>query len=222
MTSRILCVIGLSSLAAACATSKVAETVEPTVVMEPSPEVPVQWRTVAKPNDAVAIDTLSQRWQAALAAVKQWRRPAVEAEGVLLDPEASLVRPLPPPGRYRCRYLRLAQKQGGFQAFKPWFCFVAEEGDLTTLTKVTGDERPSGRLWPDGDERLVFLGTVAHGKDKAALAYGDSPAANAAGILERVGDFQWRLVLLRTEDRGIDVVELVPDVPPLPLASATP
>lgn len=213
MTLRILCLLGLSCLAG-CASPKISEErLAAAVIVEPEPAVPVEWRTVAKPDDEARIDSFSARWESARAAVRKWRWPAVEAEGALLQPDAALARPLPPPGRYRCRYLRMTEKQGGLQTFKPWFCFVAEEGELTTFTKATGDERPAGRLWPDGDRRLVFLGAIMHGKDKTTPAYGDSPAADAAGILERTGDFQWRLVLARNTDNGLDVIELVPDVP---------
>lgn len=215
MTSRVLCLAVFAVLAACAGPRVTAERSAATVTVEPPPPVPLQWRTVARQEALAGIDTLPQRWDRALAAVRSWRRPAIAAEGGLLDPAAALVRPLPPPGRYRCRYLRLAHGQGGFQAFKPWSCFVAEDGELTTFSKANGSERPAGRLWPDGERRLVFLGAVMRAGDRKTPAYGDDPAADAAGILERTGDFQWRLVLLRPRD-GLDVVELVPDVPPPP------
>lgn len=219
MTSRVLCLVvagAMSMAVASCASPRVtAERNAAIVTVDPPPAVPLQWRVVARQDAIAGIDTLPLRWDRALAAVRSWRRPAVAAEGRLLDPSAALARPLPPPGRYRCRYLRLAHGQGGFQAFKPWSCFVAEDGELTTLSKANGSERPAGRLWPDGERRLVFLGAVVRDGDQATPAYGDDPAADAAGILERTGDFQWRLVLLRPDDAGLDVIELVPDVPPL-------
>ncbi|SNS70940.1 protein of unknown function [Sphingomonas laterariae] len=201
-------------LAIGCTTTPPAEPPAAIGMVEPAPPVPTAWRDVATAEDAAGIETLPARWQQVLTAVKGWRQPAVSAEGELLDPHAALVRPLLPPGRYRCRTLRFEPgRYGGFQSFQPWFCFVAEEGDLTTLTKATGSDRPAGRLWPDDDRRLVFLGTTARGTDKAAPAYGDRRAADTVGVLERVADFQWRLVLLRQDD-GLDVIELVPDVPP--------
>lgn len=225
MTSRVLCLAALGAVAAAltgCAgRPATAERAAATVTVEPPPAVPLQWRAVARPDAIAGIEALPRRWANALAAVRGWRRPAVAAEGALLDPAAALARPLPPPGRYRCRYLRLARGQGGFQSFKSWSCFVAEDGELTTLSKADGSERPAGRLWPDGERRLIFLGAVVRDGDQATPAYGDDPAADAAGILERTGDFQWRLVLLRPHDSGLDVVELVPDVPP-PAPSPTP
>lgn len=212
MTSRIWSLVALFCLAA-CATSKTAGDRAMAVVMvEPSPDVPVEWRAVASGADIARIDQVAGRWQRALAGVRKWRWPAVAAEGALLAPDAGLTRPLPSPGRYRCRYLRLGQEEGGLRTFKPWFCFIADDGALTTLTKATGDERPSGRLWPDTDHRLIFLGAVSHGDDRSPLAYGDDRETNAAGIFERTGDFQWRLALFGREDAALDVIELVPDV----------
>jgi hypothetical protein len=214
MTSRVLCLVLCAALAACAGPRATIERSAATVTVEPPPAVPLQWRAVARPDALAGIDALPSRWDRALAAVRGWRRPAVAAEGALLDPAGALARPLPPPGRYRCRYLRLAPGQGGFQTFRPWSCFVAEDGELTTLSKADGSERPAGRLWPDGERRLVFLGAVTRNGDPAAPAYGDDPATDAVGLLERIGDFQWRLVLLRSGDAGLDVVELIPDVPP--------
>lgn len=214
MTSRVLCLV-LCGMLAACTAPRVGvERSVASVTVEPPPAVPLQWRAVARPEALAGIDALPSRWDRALAAVRSWRRSAAAAEGALLDPDAALARPLPPPGRYRCRYLRLAPGQGGFQTFRPWSCFVAEDGELTTLSKADGSERPAGRLWPDGDRRLVFLGAVTRNGGPATPAYGDDPATDAVGLLERIGDFQWRLVLLRSDDVGLDVIELVPDVPP--------
>lgn len=212
MTSKILWIIALAPLVA-CGSPYAARRAASSVSVLPAPPVPADWRTIANSRDKAAIDALPARWAAALGAVAAWRKRAVAAEGALLTPTAALVRPLPPPGRYRCRTLRLApHRQGGFEAFQPWFCFIAEDGELTTLTKATGSDRPAGRLWPDGERRLVFLGATPRGPARSPPAYGDNRLTDEIGVFERTGDFQWRLVLLRG-DAGLDVIEFVPDVP---------
>lgn len=213
MTSKILCLVAIL-LVSGCTTAQPVERADVKVSVEPPPQPQLpEWRTIAKKEDQSAIDALGARWASALAAVKTWRKPAVTAEGKLLEADAALVRPLPPPGRYRCRTLRFAGTQGGFQSFQPWFCFVEEEGDLTILTKATGSDRPQGRLWPDGEKRLIFLGSTLRGPEGPAPAYGDSRDTDTAGVCERVGDFQWRLVVPRAGN-DLDIIELVPDVPP--------
>lgn len=221
MTSKILLIIALASLAA-CASLQAARRAGSSVSVLPAPPVATEWRGIANSRDKAAIDALPARWAAALGAVAAWRKRAVAAEGALLAPNSALVRPLPPPGRYRCRTLRLApHRQGGFEAFQPWFCFIAEDGELTTLTKATGSDRPAGRLWPDGERRLVFLGATPRGPGRSTPAYGDDRASDEIGVFERTADFQWRLVLLRG-NAGLDVIEFVPDVPqpaPRPIPS---
>lgn len=213
MTSRFLWLAALVPLVA-CQSPQAATRAAASVSVLPAPAVPIEWRAIASSRDEAAIAALPTRWARLLASVAGWRKAALAAEGALLMPTAALARPLPPPGRYRCRTLRLVpHRQGGFETFKPWFCFIAEDGELTTLAKATGSDRPAGRLWPDGEHRLVFLGATPRGPARSTPAYGDDRATDTAGVFERTGDFQWRLVLLRG-DGGLDVIEFVPDVPP--------
>lgn len=180
----------------------------------PAPEAdkgPAPWREVARDPDVQRLETIDAAWKVALDAARRGRfAKAVAEEGALLDPTAALSRPLTPPGRYECRLLRFAGRgrAPAFTAYKPYFCYVEQEGDLTTLVKETGTERQAGRLWPDGDTRLVFLGTLAFGKEKPP-AYGERHDRDLAGVLERIGEFRWRLVIPRSRG-GLDVLEMMP------------
>ncbi|MFT3977810.1 MAG: hypothetical protein QM688_11960, partial [Sphingomonas bacterium] len=51
--------------------------------------------------------------------------------------------------------------------------------------------------------------------ETGAKRYGDDPARDLVGLVERVSSFRWRLILDRTSARTgtIDIYELVP-VPP--------
>lgn len=216
MTSRILCLLGIGLY---CLSACAAPAPPPATAAEaPPPAIPVQWRAIARPEHAGLIDGLPDRWAAARAGLGKSRQALVASFGALLEPGAALVRPMPPTGRYRCRTLRFApDRPGGFQAYQSWFCFVGDDGDLTTLSKADGSDRPAGRLWPDGDRRMVFIGATAFDAEPAPPAYGDRAEADTVGVVERVADFQWRLVLPRGA-AGLDVLELVPDVPPPPPA----
>jgi hypothetical protein len=191
-----------------------------TVTVEtPSDGLPNDWKSVAFPTDASWIALNGAAWNAALVEARAKRfDKAIADEGPLLDPAAAQARPAPPPGRYRCRVFKLglsANGKGvGFARFKPFYCFVAVEEKLLTFTKATGTQRPGGRLWDDGDLRMVFLGGVARGSGDPA-AYGANPKQNLIGVLERVDDFRWRLVTPgQAGDARIEVMELVPDTPP--------
>ena len=177
------------------------------------------WQGIASAEDTMRINRIKDAWEQALDETqsKGFRR-VVEAEGELLKPDAALPRPAPTPGSYRCRVIKLGTQQDkglAFNAYKPFFCYVEVEGDLLTIVKQTGSQRPAGRLYPDAnDNRLIFLGTLALGTEEAPLAYGENAQRDMAGVFERVATFRFRLVIPwpRYESK-LDVIELVP-VPP--------
>jgi hypothetical protein len=187
----------------------------PTVVQEASTTADV-WKRIATQEDADRIGRLRDAWAAGLDEARSggFRRD-LGVEGDLLRPEAALARPAPTPGSYQCRMVRLGRttaKGRAFEKFKPFFCYVEVEGDLLTIVKQTGSQRPAGRLWEDDTgSRLVFLGSLALGSEEQPKAYGDDPARDMAGVLERIGPFRWRLVIPwpRAEAK-VDVFELTP------------
>lgn len=208
---------------AACAKSvppPVAVPAGTTVTIAPvEPGLPTDWKSLMLPADVAHIDALDGAWVDGLAQAKARRfEKAIIAEGPLLDPAAALPRAAPPPGRYRCRTFKLGLSQSGrgagFARFKPFYCFIATEGALLTFTKATGTQRPGGRFWDDGEKRMIFLGGVSAGRG-APPAYGADARQNRVGVVERIGDFRWRLVTPgQSSDARIEVIELVPDTPP--------
>lgn len=56
---------------------------------------------------------------------------------------------------------------------------------------------------------LVFFDGAAPGAGKPPRAYRDDPATDLAGILQRVGEFRYRLVLPAATGGEILIVELV-------------
>ena len=86
------------------------------------------------------------------------------------------------------------------------------EGDLLTIVKQTGSQRPAGRFWEDDNSRrLIFLGSLALGNEETPLAYGDDPRRDMAGYFERIAPFRWRLVIPWPQDGAkLNVFELTP------------
>jgi hypothetical protein len=126
-----------------------------------------------------------------------------------------LARPAPTPGSYRCRLVTIGRPSKGgpaFEKFKPFFCYIDVEGELFTIVKQTGSQRPAGRLWPDElPTRLIFLGSVALGNEDEARAYGEDPRRDVAGVFERIAPFVWRLVIPFAQDgTKLQVFELTP------------
>ena len=136
-------------------------------------------------------------------------------EGRLLDPAAALPRPAPTPGSYSCRLVRVgnAVRSGtAFERFKSAYCYVEVEGDLLSIVKQTGRERPSGRLWDDDvGTRLVYLGAQSFGDKEAVRSYGENANRDMAGVFERIAPFVWRLVIPWPRGNSrVDVYELTP------------
>jgi hypothetical protein len=186
-----------------------------TVTVEPQSKSDI-WREVATDADEDRIGRLGLAWQSALQDAGRRHSSDIRAEGALLDPRAALPRPAPTPGSYNCRLVKLGmsgQRGPAFEKFKPFFCYVEVEDELLTIVKQTGSQRPAGRLWQDDrEDRLIFLGSLALGNEDQPLAYGDDPKRDMAGVLERIGPFQWRLVIPwpQSSTSKLDVFELTP------------
>lgn len=206
--SRLRLVCSLAFLAAAC------QTVPPRAPDAPRPAVVVEeaeaWRNVASPRDAAVLDGLPGRWNQALAAGRAANLSRrIAAEGVLLTPGARLARAAPAPGSYRCRYVRPGGRK--WASSPQGFCYVGvEAGQLSLATELRG-LRLGGYLWElKGGERLVFLGGAVPTGSKTAAAYGETPARDTAGLVERIGEFRYRLTLPEASPgTGLTVVELV-------------
>jgi len=203
----------LALAAAACTTGHKAQVIAGAA--SPADGKSDVWRRVATDADEDRLARLSTAWAEGLADAREHSRKDVLAEGALLNSGAALPRPAPTPGSYNCRLVRLGaktKKTAGFEKFKPFFCYVEVEGDLLTIVKQTGSQRPAGRLWEDDNPgRMIFLGSLALGDEEQPLAYGDDPKRDMAGVFERVGPFRWRLVIPWPEGPSkLDVFELTP------------
>jgi hypothetical protein len=177
-------------------------------------KVPLGWREVATPADQERLDHAAEAWNKALAAAARFRT-AIRTEGALLDPDIALPRAAPSPGTYQCRVVRLGGRPA-LESFRPFACFVEAEGELLTMVKATGSQRPAGRLWTDSDTRLVFLGGLA-APDAEPPPYGADAATDVAGWLERIGPFRWRLAVPYPQGGAVlDVYELTPLIPARP------
>lgn len=198
-----------------CETARTSPAVEatPQAAVEQPPEP--TWRTIMHPDDQSRLQSVETSWAQALDEARRGgfaRR--LTSEGALLEPDAALPRATPPPGSYRCRLIRIgpgSRRQRALTARGPFFCHVGAEGPMLSLTQQTGTERPGGYLWEDSDERLIFIGATARGREEIPPAYGDDAERNVVGIVERVGPFRYRVVMPDPAGGAtIEVLELVP------------
>ncbi|WP_411342275.1 DUF4893 domain-containing protein [Sphingopyxis sp. J-6] len=173
------------------------------------------WRATATEQDKGRVRGWYSSWEAALADARaKGFGGAVQREGVLLQPTAALPNPHLPAGEYRCRTIKLGtQGRGGLGYIAyDWFrCRVAAEQGLYSLVKLTGSQRPVGLIFPDNLNRQIFLGTLELGDESLPVNYGSDRMRDMAGLVERIGDNRWRLVLpAPAYESLLDVIELVP------------
>lgn len=180
-----------------------------------SPPAQMGWREIATPADRDRIAKWRSGWTTALAkAQASGNGGKIIAQGALMQPDAALPDPAPPPGDYRCRVIKLgAQGEGGldYVAYPGFTCRISMEKDLLSFTKLDGSQRPVGLLFPGDDVRMIFLGTIMLGDESRPLDYGRDPERDMAGAFERIGPKRWRLVLPWPQwESTLDVIELVP------------
>jgi hypothetical protein len=173
------------------------------------------WRSVATDDDRERLRGWRTIWLQALERARNSGHGAeIAREGPLLDPDAALAQPLPPPGDYRCRTIKIgSQSESGLEyvAYPAYRCRIAADAGFWAFTKLSGSQRPVGVLLPDSDRRYVFLGTLQLGDETGALQYGRDRERDMAAWLERVGEQRWRLVFPSPHFESLlDIIELTP------------
>lgn len=182
-----------------------------------SPEAAVQtgWRAVATAADRERLRNWRSAWRIALdQAHTTGHGAAIAADPALFDPDRSFDDPVPAAGEYHCRVVKLGSRGGvgiGYVDYPAFRCRVTRAGDRIDFTKLTGSQRPTGRIFPAEVRRGVFLGTVVYGDESRAVDYGRDATRDMAGFVERIGERRWRLVLpYLAFESTLDIIELVP------------
>ena len=180
------------------------------------PQTDASWRSVATAADRERIRGWRTAWLRALEGARQGGHGAeIAAEGALFVPDAALPPVAVPAGDYRCRVTKLGARQEGlldYVAYPAFRCRIGAGEGPRDFVKLTGSQRPIGRLFPDTDLRMVFLGTLQLGDEQGVLRYGHDEERAVAGLLERIGERRWRLVLPYPHFESlVDVVELIPE-----------
>ena len=79
------------------------------------------------------------------------------------------------------------------------------------FAKLTGSQRPMGKIYHADAMRGVFLGMLMLGDEARPMRYGSDPERGLAGWVERVEKRRWRIVLPAPRFESLtDVVELIP------------
>lgn len=137
----------------------------------------------------------------------------IDAEGRLLMLDAGVPGALPN-GMYRCRVIKLGARSPGlldYIAYPGFACHVMQDGGVQYFTKLTGSQRPVGKIYRADAMRSVFLGVLMLGDEARPMRYGSDPERALAGWVERVDPAKWRIILPAPYFESLtDVIELVP------------
>lgn len=174
-----------------------------------------KWKEVASADDEDRFSRLEDAWKKSLREANHEFGAQIDALGMLAVPDAALDNPIPSPGRYRCRTIKIGTIIDGLKYVTyPWFTCTIEltpGGDLV-LTKTTGSQRTKGLLYPDGanDRRLVYVGAQAWGDTETTFpAYGAQPERDQVGAFERIGNGRYRMVVAwPKQESKLDILEL--------------
>lgn len=186
-------------------------------------DLPADWRKVATSADRARLGGWRTAWVEALGSARSGGNArAIAEQGTLFRIDHALAQPLPPAGDYRCRVFKLGRRALNgpvFVAYPAFVCRIDREGAVASFYKSAGSQRPVGLLFPSDTTRGVFLGTMMLGDETRPIDYGRDTARDMAGLIERIGERRWRVVLPYPRFESLlDVVELVP----LSAAAATP
>jgi hypothetical protein len=173
------------------------------------------WHGVATDDDQQRLRGWRDAWTKTVAAVRAaGEGTKLDADPQLFDLDRALDRAAPPPGAYRCRWIKLgsaAPAVAAFTAYPAEPCRVTAAGTLMRLRFLDGAQRPRGAIFPDEANRDVFLGVLELSDETRPLDYGADEKRDMAGYVERIGDARWRLVLPQPHFESLfDVIELTP------------
>jgi hypothetical protein len=181
-------------------------------LIETAPET--RWRAVTTDADRDRLRNWRTAWVAAMPKARKVDGGAIAAGGALFEPDQALPRAMPPAGDYRCRTFKLGGQRPELRDFTafPWFtCRIGRGGEMPTLARLDGSQRPVGKLYAETDARVIFLGTLELGDERVPLFYGQDAKRDAVGYIERIGTTRWRLVMpWPSFESQLDVIEMIP------------
>jgi hypothetical protein len=188
------------------------------VIEQPSGLIPrwtTAWKEAATPDDRQRLAGWRSSFVGALASVrKAGHADDIVREGTLLEPDAAQGSPGIPNGLYRCRLIKLGEKDETghpYVSYPASYCRLKPERDLQRFNKFGGSQRYVGVIFPGDALHQIFLGTLVLGDETRALQYGQDQLRDIAGYVERIGPNRWRLVMPKPHfESQLDVMELVP------------
>jgi len=174
----------------------------------------INWHRMATEDDRTRLGHWRDNMVTALKAARAADAQAVDASGVVLLPDAALEPVAITSGQYRCQMLKLGVQDHSTAAFRitpvaP--CTVVQEGKLLRFAMRSGLQRPQGLIYAENNRRMVMLGTLVVGDEAMAQIYSHDATRDLIGIVERIGNNHWRILLPAPHFESLfDVIDITP------------
>jgi Domain of unknown function (DUF4893) len=175
------------------------------------------WRLAVVSTDLARIRNWRKSFVAGLAQAKSTGNSEnIAREGALLDPDSGRDSALPPTGAYQCRVIKMGKNGVHMQPYVAYPrrpCAIHDEGGVSSFSFSSGSgaQRPNGLIFSGDDRRRIFLGTMMLSDERRMIDYGRDQTRNMAGLIERIGETRWRLILPYPNFESlIDVIEIAP------------
>lgn len=167
------------------------------------------WQGQIQPEDRTRLAGLWRAWTRSLADITAaGGADALKPLGAVAVPpieplpgrsQETSTDPLPAPGAYSCRTIRMGSRDDGWPRDGVLPLQIGDWGPCSLdanlrLLMQAGPQRLSGQLWPDGD-RMIFLGALHLAAETGTRRYGDDPDRDHLGVLRALGAGHWRLEL---------------------------
>lgn len=172
------------------------------------------WRAVATKADRARLRNWREAWAIGIERARRTDPARIAAQGALFDADRVLAGAVPPSGKYRCSVFKLGAQgtaMAEFTSYPGFECTIENRGGVSQFYKNVGTQRITGTIF-DGDAgRAVFLGTLQLGDEGRPMDYGRDAARDLAGLVDRIGERRWRIVLPYPQfESVVDVIELSP------------
>lgn len=208
--SGLVAVLGVSLILAACGGRDAIGAAAP----EKAAVEETDWRSVATTADRARLRNWREAWTAGIDRARRTDAARIAAQGALFDADRALAGAVPPPGIYRCRVFKLGAQgtaMAEFTSYPDFDCTIDRRGGVSQFYKNNGAQRVAGTIFDGQGGRAILLGTLQLGDEGRPMGYGRDAARDIAGLVDRIGDKRWRIVLPYPQFESIvDVIELVP------------
>lgn len=166
--------------------------------------VSAPWQDMASPAQLARIDGWLPRLEADIAAVIAGGQGVELAkQGRLFETDAAMLYGMIPPGLYDCRLVQINAAATLWHEGQSGKCRVLIDGEARRISFITTQEDILGALHENDGFSSVYLGQGL----AAAMGATDAAAGSEIGLVQRIADTRWRIIL-PMEGGGTAVVDV--------------